>query len=460
MISKTDFPDATGKALWRRLVMAALLGLMLALPATRAALAEKAEALDAAMDTLLTVRSSDAADRFLGSAFLWGEEAVVAVTNAHVVGEAEEVRLVDRHGNEETGLVIARDMVRDVAVISVGPGRDGKPRRGLVAAQEPAGLGLEVYALGAPLGVEFTLTEGLVSASARQVDVAVPILMLQHDAAVNPGSSGGPLVDAAGRLVGMNSQIADGSRMFVGIAYAIPAQDLDRIVTGLIEETLAPFPSLGLKARPVDRKVGGMLGLDAQGLLVDGTVKGGLAEAAGLLAGDVILAVNGTGIAQPGDFAFLLERALSEETAALTILRDGAERDLTLAFALPEADGDAIGIKLRDFDAAKTQPERIASYRLAALGVILGDDGRVKEITENSPGLFAGLGRGDRILAVNGVEMDAAALQALDLTEAAMLRVEAPDGSTRHIFLDPWGGADGVRPVGGANVLDPSVIVF
>lgn len=111
--------------------------------------------LDAAMEAVLVVRSNDAEDRFLGSAFLWGDAAVVAVTNAHVVGDAEEVRLVDRHGNEEIGTVIARDPVRDVAVISVAPGRQG-----LSMAPEAAGLGLEVYALGAPLGIEFTLTEG------------------------------------------------------------------------------------------------------------------------------------------------------------------------------------------------------------------------------------------------------------------------------------------------------------
>ena len=439
-------------------MMAALLGLILALALTRTARADTA-ALDAAMDTVLTVRSADADNRFLGSAFLWGDEAEVAVTNAHVVGEAEEVRLTDRHGNEEIGLVIARDAVRDVAVISVGPGADGTPRRGLVPAPETAGLGLEVFALGAPLGVEFTLTEGLISAMARQVDIAVPLMMLQHDAAVNPGSSGGPLVDGQGRLVGMNSQIADGSRMFVGIAYAIAAPDLDRIVAGLIEETLEPFPLLGLKARPVDRKVAGMLGLEPGGLLVDGTTKGGLAEAAGVKAGDVILAVNGTMIAEPGDLAFLIEAAQGAESASLTVLRDGKTVELGLGFALAEAEDGGIGIKLRDFD-PKTQPERISSYRLAALGVLLDDEGRVKDVTENSPGLFAGLGRGDRILAVNGVEMDRAGLDALEITEAAMLLVQAPDGTTRHIFLDPWGGKDGIRPVGGANVLDPSVIVF
>ncbi len=460
MIStKTGF----GAPVWRGLMMLAVLGLGAAMPAApawadaSAALAPD-HALEQAMDTVLTVRSNDGEDRFLGSAFLWGDRAVVAVTNAHVVGEAEEIRLIDRHGNEEIGLVIARDTLRDVAVISVVSGPDGQPRRGLVPADAGAGLGLEVFALGAPLGIEFTLTEGRISAKARQVDDAVPLLMLQHDAAVNPGSSGGPLVDAAGRLIGMNSQIADGSRMFVGIAYAIPVAELERIVTGLIDETLPAFPALGLKARPVDRKVGAVLDLVPGGLLVDGTEKGGLAEAAGLMAGDVILAVNGTAIARPGDFSFLIEAAQAGDTAALTALRDGAEITLDLPFALPDAGLPALGVKMREVDLA--QPARVASYRLAALGVVLGDDGAVKGVSENSPALFVGLAPGDIILAVNGAEMDKAALHAVEIDKPAMLLVQAPDGSTRHLFLDPWGTTGGVRPVGGANVLDPSVIVF
>ena len=126
------------------------------------------------------------------------------------------VRLTDATGHEEIATVIASDPTRDVAVISVKPGRVG-----LTPSTEAPRLGAEVWAFGAPLGVAFTVTEGRISALHRQVEAAVPIRMIQHDAAVNPGSSGGPLVDDAGALLGMNSQIADGSRMFVGIAYAL-----------------------------------------------------------------------------------------------------------------------------------------------------------------------------------------------------------------------------------------------
>lgn len=403
----------------------------------------EAGALDRAMDRVFTVRSADAEDRFLGSAFLWGDGSV-AVTNAHVVGEAEEVRLVDRHGAEELALVIARDAVRDVAVLSVAP-----VRAGLELAAGVPGLGDEVFALGAPLGLEFTLTEGRISSTARQVDLTVPLRMLQHDAAVNPGSSGGPLVDAEGRLLGMNSRIADGSRMFVGIAYAIPAADLALIVPGLIEETLPPLPKLGLMARPVDRQVAAALAVPVGGLLVDGVEAGSVAAGSGLAAGDILLAVDGVALTEPGELAFALERAGTG--AVLTLLRGGERLELALSLVAAE-DG---GLRLREL--GQGAPVAVRAYRLAALGVVLDGAGVVTGVSENSPALFAGLAQGDRILAVNGAAVD---LASYEITGPVLILVAAPGGATRHIYLDPWGETGGLRPVGGANVLDPDVVVF
>ncbi|MFM7333412.1 MAG: trypsin-like peptidase domain-containing protein [Tabrizicola sp.] len=405
-----------------------------------------ASPLDAAMDKVFTVRSTDSEDRFLGSAFVW-ETGDVAVTNAHVVGDAEEVRLIDRHGNDTAALVIARDPVRDVAVISLPT-----PTQGLQLADQPPELGDEVFALGAPLGIEFTLTEGRISTLARQTEIAVPILMLQHDAAVNPGSSGGPLVDAEGRLIGMNSQIADGSRMFVGIAYAIPTAELSRIVQSLIDETLPPFPTLGLTARPVDRQIAESLGTEAQGLLIDAVAPGSLAETSGLKPGDILTAVSDTPLANPGDFAFAIEAATADGAARLTLLRAGQPQTLTLS--LTEADEPT----LRTREAPRLlAPATVTSYSLTELGITLDAQGTVTALTDNSPALLAGIAKGDRILTINGAPQD---LQSYTLTAPALLLLEAPGGPTRHIRLDPWHAPEGVRPVGGANVLDPDVVVF
>lgn len=402
-----------------------------------------ASPLDTAMDKVFTVRSNNAEDRFLGSAFVWAD-STVAVTNAHVVGTAEEVRLIDRHGTDFTALVIARDPIRDVAVITLPTAAEG-----LQLAPIPPELGDEVFALGAPLGIEFTLTEGRISTLARQTDIAVPMLMLQHDAAVNPGSSGGPLVDAEGRLLGMNSQIADGSRMFVGIAYAIPSAELQRIVTGLIDETLPPFPTLGLTARPVDRQIAESLNTAPEGLLVDAVAPGSLAEAAGLKPGDILTATNGTQLTTPGAFAFAIEAAGTDGEASLAILRAGEPETLTLLLTAEDP-----AFRTRE---APRAPATVTSYTLAALGVTLDPQGTVTALTDNSPALLEGLAKGDRILSINGTPQD---LATFTLTAPALLLLGSPGGATRHIHLDPWHAPEGVRPVGGANVLDPDVVVF
>lgn len=394
------------------------------------------------MKTVFIVHTADAEDRFLGSAFLWGA-GEVAVTNAHVVGDAAEVRLTDAAGHQEIAQVIARDPVRDVAVISVKPGRVG-----LIPSTDAPRLGAEVWALGAPLGAAFSVTEGRISALARQVEPAVPIRMIQHDAAVNPGSSGGPLVDNQGALVGMNSQIADGSRMFVGIAYAISAADLVRIVQGLVAETLPPPPKLGMITMEVDRQLSQALGVAVGGVLVDRVRPGGLAEAAGLVAGDVVLAADGVALAGAGDLAFALEAAQAVGVTDLAIWRAGSMVMISVALVVPEGD------VLREVSGAAL---RLASYGLPDLGVTV-DGALVVAVTDNSPALMSGLAVGDKIVKVNG--RDGVDLGGLQIAAPLLLLVQGADGATRHVMIDPWATGKTLRPVGGANVLDPDAEVF
>lgn len=398
--------------------------------------ARAAPPLERALAAVFTVHTATAEDRFLGSAFLWGA-GEVAVTNAHVVGDATEVRLTDAAGHEQVGRVIARDTVRDVAVIAVKAGQVG-----LQVGPVP-GLGAEVWALGAPLGIEFTVTAGRISALERQVEVTVPIRMVQHDAAVNPGSSGGPLVDVAGLLVGMNAQIADGSRMYVGIAYAISGPDLVRIVAGLIDETLPPFPVLGLTVRPVDRQIAAALNVPAGGVLVDAVDPAGLARR--VQAGDVIVAVDGAPLARAGGLAFAIEAGQARGQAVLTLQRGVKELSLTLDLSVPTE-----VLALREVTGAL----RVQGYTLATLGITL-DGSEVAEVAEPSPATVAGVVQGDTLLKVNGGPVD----PAMVIQGPVLVLVQGTDGRTRHVLIDPF-AKPGMRALGGANVLDPDVVVF
>ena len=183
---------------------------------------------------------------FLGSGFLFGTEPNL-VTNAHVIrGQAQIVARFD-DGQRRSATLLRQDRARDLALFTL---TGSAPAPGLSPARAAPVLGQPLFALGAPLELGQSVTRGSLSHVGRQVDPAVPLRRYQHDAALNPGSSGGPLLDARGNVVAINARIADASRFFSGIAYAVPVAALP----GLIDDTLVPLPHLGLRLRPLDRE--------------------------------------------------------------------------------------------------------------------------------------------------------------------------------------------------------------
>ena len=412
----------------------------------------RAADLEAALDATLVVYSDDLDEAFLGSAFLWGDGRI-AVTNQHVVGDARTVELRTRDGRRLSARVVARDRGRDIALIAVP---DAVLGLGLQPAGEVPGVGEPVFALGAPLGAEFTATQGMISAMGRQIEEAQPIRYVQHDAAANPGSSGGPLVDARGRLVGMNSQIADGSRLFAGIAYAISADDILRLLPLMLAGELREVPDLGLRLRPVSRKIAEALGIEAGvGLLVDSERAGSISERGGLLPGDLILAFGPGMLRAPGDLAFRVEDR-GTDFPELTVLRGGYR----IRVVLDLSPASPVLARMAAGDGTGTGPGRIGSYTFAGLGIACDAAGHVAGLNPGSPAGFAGLVEGDTILAVNGRPVAEVDLATFEITGPLVLLVRRDNGETLHVVIDPWGKGRGPRPVGGANVLDPAVVLF
>lgn len=407
--------------------------------------AQAANALEAGLRATLVVHTDDGDERFLGSAVLW-RDGRLAVTNAHVVKRNATVILRNRDGERVTARVILRDDKRDIAVIEL-PGAVFGP--GLEPAPGMPALGDPVYALGAPLETDQTVTRGIVSAVARQVLAAVPVRYVQHDAAINPGSSGGPLLDDQGRVIGINARIADGSRLFVGIAYAIPAALIDRAIAGDLPEV----PDLGLTLRPLDRRSAAALGVTrGAGLLIDNVNPASLGDRAGLRAGDIVIRANGQDLSRAGDLAFALE-ARQADTVALIVLRGGQETHLSLNLQTQS-------VQIDD-DGASRSIAIIRAYDLARLGLQLGDDGvTVAVISPASPAFLAGMDVGDTILAVNGQPATPELLATLKVSRPVLVLVRRPDGRTLHVSIDPWSNGTRSQIMGGANVLDPVVVIF
>ena len=278
-----------------------------------------------------------------GSGFIWDAQGHV-VTNNHVIEGATGalVRLAD--GRAYPARLVGTAPEHDLAVLRIDAGAE-KALPLAVGVSETLRVGQSVFAIGNPFGLDWTLTTGIVSALDRELPGerggAIRGL-IQTDAAINPGNSGGPLLDSAGRLIGVNTAIYSPSGSSAGIGFAVPVDTVNRVVPQLIATGRYAPPSLGVVHDPRGDAMLARAGL--KGVMVLEVKPGSPAAAAGLrparitadgrlALGDVIQTLDGVAVEDSEDLRAALDRRRAGETVRLGLLREGRDTEVTVTLA-------------------------------------------------------------------------------------------------------------------------------
>ncbi len=287
------------------------------------------------------------------------------VTNAHVVTGAHRLRVAlytsGKEEEEKRAKIVGIDEATDLAVLRIQG--NNLPFLNLEEAT-PAKQGEISLAFGEPFGMERTVTMGIVSAINRQMKPDDPRLWIQTDAAVNPGNSGGPLIDARGHLLGINTVIYSDTGDYEGIALAIPAATVREVFHDLVEHGRVQHVSLGLSPLAINPGIAKALHLNVQsGILVQDVSQPGPAEVAGIRPGDVVMDIDGHHATSIVGFANLIE-ALSENlSVTMNIWRNGQTK---IFHVTPEmAEPDPLPLT------ARIVPGRNLIRRLEIFGVTL-----------------------------------------------------------------------------------------
>jgi S1-C subfamily serine protease len=273
----------------------------------------------------------------VGSGFVWDTDGHV-VTNYHVVkgANAAQVTLSDQKTYDARQIWYAPD--QDIAVLWIDVPRK-KLHPILVGTSHDLKVGQITFALGDPFGLDQTMTTGIVSALGRRIEASGghPISgAIQTNAAINPGNSGGPLLDSAGRLIGMNTAILSPSGAFAGIGFAIPVDEINQVVPQLIRHGKVVHPRLGVTIAP--DQLAQQLGVDKGALILKVTPDSPAAQA-GLLGtereqsghirlGDAVVAVDGKEIDNGKELSDEIQQHKVGDTVTVAILRDGKRQDV------------------------------------------------------------------------------------------------------------------------------------
>jgi S1-C subfamily serine protease len=274
-------------------------------------------------------------DQGTGSGVVWSKDGVV-VTNAHVVGEVREVEVAFFDGRRADGRVRATDPDTDLAVVDVER-KDLEPAT--FQKQLPA-MGELAVAMGSPLGFQNTVTAGIISGVHREIpgsaeqDIRSLVDLIQTDAAISPGNSGGALVNGRGQVVGINVAYIPPEQGAVAIGFAIPAATAVDVVGQLLRNGRATHSYLGIQPDQVTSEVASQLGLDqARGVLVREVVEGGPADRAGLRPGDVIVRMDDAAVDTVEDLFGELRQRKPSSQVRIIYIRDGREQQATATLA-------------------------------------------------------------------------------------------------------------------------------
>jgi S1-C subfamily serine protease len=281
--------------------------------------------------------------RGTGTGFVWDDRGHV-VTNFHVIQGANAARVTLADQSMWRAALVGAFPDRDLAVLRIDAPKE-KLKPIVVGASRELQVGQKVYAIGNPFGLDQTLTTGIISALNREIESVTqrPIRgVIQTDAAINPGNSGGPLLDSAGRLIGVNTAIYSPSGASAGIGFAIPVDEVNRVVPRLIRDGKFIRPTLGIQAAPeaFQRSLGVEKGVAVVGVFPDSPAhQAGIrpymrARDGSLVAGDVIVALGGKELASMDNLLTALEQRQPGETVTVTVARDGKRVDLQVRLGL------------------------------------------------------------------------------------------------------------------------------
>ena len=371
-----------------------------------------------------------------GTGFVVSEDGLI-LTNNHVVDDATSVTVQFGGGQEYDAEVVGTDPSTDLALLRIDA-------TGLTpvkfADSEGVRVGEWVVAVGNPFGLESTITAGIVSAVGRtRVGIAAYEDFIQTDAAVNPGNSGGPLVNLHGEVIGVNTAIATRNGGNMGIGFSIPSNLATSIMQKLRDDGAVSRGWLGVMIQDLDEGLAQSFGFDgSEGVLVSQVQDGSPAEKAGLKTGDIITEFDGAPLTGMDQLRMKVAATDPGSSVKLTVFRDGKRKTIGVDIGELESEGsqaqgkpvgDELGLGLRDFDDAMSQQ--------------LGTDAEYGVVVTSVDPLSAGGRAGLRVrdvithvqdTAVHGTREFRKALGTHDLTKGVRLTVRTGDAQ-RFVFL-------------------------